>query len=86
MSQEDPSVREGSSHSNGVLKPSEKLNLREGEKVEIEIRKKPQKIVSLRGIWKNIQISEEDIEKAKHISLEDIKASQKSLFPQNYDL
>jgi|GEM_PF-4314119 len=45
-------------YSNGVLRPSEKLNLREGEKVEIEIRKKPQKIVSLRGIWKNIQTSE----------------------------
>jgi len=55
-------------YSNGILKPSEKLNLREEEKVEIEIRKKPEKIVSLRGIWKNIQISEEDIEKAKHIS------------------
>ena len=40
-------------YSNGVLKPLEELNLQEGEKVEIEIRKKPQKIVSLRGIWKN---------------------------------
>jgi len=54
-------------YSNGVLKPSEKLNLHEGEKVEIQIRKKPKKIVSLRGIWKDIQISQEDIEKAKHI-------------------
>lgn len=54
-------------YTNGVLKPSGKLSLQEGEKVEIEIKKKPQRIVSLRGIWKNIQISEEDIEKAKHI-------------------
>jgi len=60
-------------YSNGILKPSEKLNLREGEKVEIEIRKKPQKIVSLRGIWKNIQIPEEDIEKVKHIWEEGMK-------------
>ena len=60
-------------YSNGVLRPSGKLNLQEGEKVEIEIRKKPQKIISLRGIWKNIQISEEDIEKAKHIWEEGMK-------------
>ena len=60
-------------YSNGVLKPLKKLNLKEGEKVQIEIRRKPQEIISFRGIWKNIQISDEDIEKAKHIWEEGVK-------------
>ncbi|HEC67454.1 MAG TPA: DUF104 domain-containing protein [Candidatus Desulfofervidus auxilii] len=36
----------------------EKIDLQEGETVEIEIKeKKPQKVISLRGIWKGIEIS-----------------------------
>ena len=35
---------------------------------EIEIKEqKAKKITSLRGIWRGVQINEEDIEKAKHI-------------------
>ncbi len=37
-----------------------------------EATKKP---ISLEGIWEGVEITEEDI-----------KSSQKSLFPQNYDL
>ena len=36
-------------------------------------RKKPQKVISLRGIWKGVEISEEDIKKAKNIWEEGIK-------------
>jgi predicted DNA-binding antitoxin AbrB/MazE fold protein len=55
-------------YSGGVFKPLVKVNLREGEKVEIEIKEqKAKKITSLRGIWREVQINEEDIEKAKHI-------------------
>ncbi len=55
-------------YSDGVFKPLEKVSLPDGEKVEIEIKeKKAKKNISLRGIWKGIQISEEDIEKAKHM-------------------
>lgn len=55
-------------YSEGVFKPVENVNLPDGEKVEIEIReKKAKKIISLRGIWKGIQISGEDIQKAKHV-------------------
>ena len=55
-------------YSGGVFKPLEKVNLPDGEKVEIEIKeRKVQKIISLRGIWKGIEIGEEDIEKAKHM-------------------
>jgi len=55
-------------YSEGVFKPVEKVNLPEGEKVEIEIKEqKGKKIISLRGIWRGIQINEENIEKAKHI-------------------
>jgi len=55
-------------YSNGVFKPLQKVNLSDGETVEIEIKgKKTKKIISLRGIWKGIQIGEEDIDKAKHI-------------------
>ena len=58
----------------GVLKPLEKIDLQEGETVEIEIKeKKPQKVISLRGIWKGVEISEEDIKKAKNIWEEGIK-------------
>jgi len=55
-------------YSEGVFKPVEKVNLPEGEKVEIEIKEqKVKKVISLRGIWRGIQINEENIEKAKHI-------------------
>jgi len=39
-------------YSNGVLKPLKKLNLKEGEKVQIEIRRKTQEIISFRGSGK----------------------------------
>ena len=53
-------------YSRGVFKPLVKVNLREGEKVEIEIREqKVKKITSLRGIWRGIQINEEDIVEGK---------------------
>jgi len=49
-------------YSDGVFKPLEKVSLPDGEKVEIEIKgKKAKKNISLRGIWKGIQISEEEI-------------------------
>jgi len=55
-------------YSEGVFKPVEKVNLPEGEKVEIEIKEqKVKKVISLRGIWRGIQINEENIEKAKQI-------------------
>lgn len=55
-------------YSGGVFKPLVKVNLPKGEKVEIEIKEqKVKKITSLRGIWRGIQINEEDIEKVKHI-------------------
>ncbi|MEW6041219.1 MAG: antitoxin family protein [Elusimicrobiota bacterium] len=55
-------------YSNGVFKPLQKVNLSDGDTVEIEIKgKKTKKIISLRGIWKGIQISEGDIEKAKRM-------------------
>jgi len=55
-------------YSEGVFKPIEKVNLSEGEKVEIEIKEQEvKKVISLRGIWRGIQINEENIEKAKYI-------------------
>lgn len=55
-------------YSGGVFKPLQKVSLPEDEKVELEIKKeKPKKNISLRGIWKGIQISEEDIDRAMHI-------------------
>lgn len=58
----------------GVLKPLQKIDMQEGEKVEIEIKeKKTQKIISLRGIWKDIEISEDDIKKAENIWEEEIE-------------
>ena len=51
------------------MKPFKKLNLVEGQKVEIEIkeRKKGKKNISLRGLWKGSKIREKDIDKAKRI-------------------
>lgn len=55
-------------YSGGVLKPFMKLNLFEGQKVEIEIKEgKGKKNISLRGLWKGAKISEKDIDEAKHI-------------------
>ncbi len=55
-------------YSGGVLRPFKKLNLAEGEKVEIEIKeRKGKKNVSLRGLWKGARISEKEIDEAKHI-------------------
>ncbi len=54
-------------YKDGVLIPSQKIDLEEGEKVQIEIKEKKGKIVSLRGLWKGIKISEEDIYRAKDI-------------------
>jgi len=61
----------------------EKLKLLEREisKMKIALLKREmggepaKKPISLEGIWEGVEITEEDI-----------KASQKSLFPQNYDL
>lgn len=61
----------------------EKLKLVEHEisKMKIALLKREmgrgttKKPISLEGIWKGVEITKEDI-----------KASQKSLFPQNYDL
>jgi predicted DNA-binding antitoxin AbrB/MazE fold protein len=52
----------------GVFKPLDKVHLPEGEKVEIQIKgNKSKKIQSLRGIWRGIEISEEDLEKGRSI-------------------
>ena len=61
----------------------EKLKLLEREisKIKIALLKTKtggevtKKRISLEGIWEGVEITEEDI-----------KSSQKSLFPQNYDL
>ena len=44
----------------GVLKPLEELNLREGEEVEIEIKRKKVDILKYAGILKDL--SDEEIE------------------------
>ena len=44
----------------GVLKPLEELNLREGEEVEIEIKRKKAEILKYAGILKDL--SDEEIE------------------------
>jgi len=55
-------------YSGGVLKPFNKLNLVEGQKVEIEIKEiKEKKNISLRGLWKAIRIKDKDIDAAKQI-------------------
>ena len=55
-------------YSGGVLKPFNKLNLVEGQKVEIEIKEiKGKKNISLRGLWKAIRIKDKDIDEAKQI-------------------
>lgn len=54
-------------YKDGVLIPSQKIDLEEGEKVQIQIKEKKGKIISLRGLWKGIKISNEDIYSAKEI-------------------
>jgi len=55
-------------YSEGVFKPLGKVSLSEGEKVEIEIKeRKVKEVISLRGIWKGVEITEEDIERAKNM-------------------
>ena len=61
-------------YSGGVLRPFKKLSLAEGEKVEIEIKeKKGEKNISLRGLWKGSEVSEKDIDQAKHIWEKSVK-------------
>ncbi len=57
----------------GVFVPSEKVSLDEGEKVEIEIKKKKGKVITLRGLWKGAEISEEDIKEVKKLWEEGIQ-------------
>ncbi len=67
-------------YSGGVLRPFKKLSLEEGEKVEIEIKeKKGEKKISLRGVWKGSEVSEKDIDKAKHIWEKGVKEQIKFL-------
>ncbi len=52
----------------GSLVPFKRINLDEGEKVDIEIKmKKSNKNISLRGLWKGAKVKEEDVEKVKFI-------------------
>lgn len=67
-------------YSHGVLRPFKKLSLEEGEKVEIEIKeRKGKKNISLRGLWKGSEVSEKDIDKAKHIWEKGVKQQIKFL-------
>jgi len=67
-------------YSGGVLKPFKKLNLVEGQKVEIEIKeRKGKKNISLRGLWKGSEVREKDIDQAKHIWQKGVKEQIKFL-------
>lgn len=67
-------------YSHGVLRPFKKLSLEEGEKVEIEIKeRKGKKNISLRGLWKGSEVSEKDIDNAKHIWEKGVKEQIKFL-------
>lgn len=58
----------------GVLVPFEKIDLKEGEKVELEIKSREgRKNISLRGIWKEFTVKEDDIAKVKFIWEKGIK-------------
>jgi len=63
----DTTLKIDATYKGGVLIPFEKVNLNEGERVEIENRKKQGKIITLRGLWKGTEISEDDIEEAKQL-------------------
>ncbi|MCR4291350.1 MAG: antitoxin family protein [Candidatus Kuenenia sp.] len=55
-------------YKDGVLIPYNKIDLDQGEKVEIEIkREENKKNISLRGLWKRSVIKDEDIDEAKFI-------------------
>ncbi len=55
-------------YKNGVLIPYGKIDLDQGEKVEIEIkREENKKNISLRGLWKRYVITDEDIDEAKFV-------------------
>ncbi len=73
------SLKIKATYKGGVLIPFEKINLNEGERLEIEIKEKKGKTISLRGLWKGVEISEGNIEEAKHIWEEDIKKQIKIL-------
>ncbi|TRZ88392.1 MAG: DUF104 domain-containing protein [Methanosarcinales archaeon] len=50
----------------GVFKPLGEVKLPNGQRVDLEIKeKKAQPNISLRGIWKELEISDMDIKKAK---------------------
>ena len=67
-------------YKNGVLIPFEKIDLDEGENVEIEIRKeKNKKNISLRGLWKGVDIKDKDIDEAKFIWEKGLKKQIKFL-------
>jgi predicted DNA-binding antitoxin AbrB/MazE fold protein len=67
-------------YSEGVFKPFGKISLPEGEKVEIEIKEmNRRKNISLRGLWKDARIKEEDIDEAKHIWGRGVKKQKKIL-------
>lgn len=64
----------------GVLVPFEKINLDEGEKVEIEIKKEEiKKNISLRGLWKGSVIKEEDVDEVKSVWEKGLKKQIKIL-------
>ncbi|MDN3515524.1 MAG: antitoxin family protein [Candidatus Brocadia sp.] len=55
-------------YKDGVFIPFGKIDLDNGEKVEIEIlKKRNKKNISLRGLWKGSVIKDVDVEKAKFI-------------------
>ncbi len=55
-------------YKDGVLIPYQKIDLDQGEKVEIEIkREENKKDISLRGLWKNSVIKDEEIDEAKFV-------------------
>lgn len=70
-------------YKDGVLIPFEKVNLNEGERVEVEIKKKKGKIITLRGLWKGIEISEDEIEDAKQLWETGIRKQIKILTEDN---
>ncbi len=70
-------------YKDGVLIPIEKVNLNEGERVEVEIRKKKGKVITLRGLWKGAKISEDDIEEVKQLWEAGIRKQTKILTEDN---
>lgn len=55
-------------YQDGVIKPLAKLELPENERLKVEITCFPEKVISLRGIWKDVgTVSDEEIEEAKKL-------------------